>query len=46
MEKIDKAQAVEILEEISLLLELKGENIFKVRAFPMRRASSRGTLQI
>ena len=33
MEKIDKAQAVEILEEISLLLELKGENIFKVRAF-------------
>lgn len=30
---IDKAKAVEILEEISLLLELKGENVFKVRAF-------------
>ena len=30
---IDKTKAVEILEEISLLLELKGENVFKVRAF-------------
>lgn len=33
MEKIDRAKAVEILEEISLILELKGENVFKVRAF-------------
>ncbi len=31
--RIDKTKAVEILEEISLLLELKGENVFKVRAF-------------
>src|SRR5438132_37864 len=33
MEKIDKKKASAILEEISLLLELKGENIFKIRAF-------------
>ncbi len=33
MGKIDKTRAIEILEEIATLLELKNENVFKVRAF-------------
>lgn len=30
---IDRQEAIEILEEIALLLELKGENTFKIRAY-------------
>ncbi|MFO8027752.1 MAG: hypothetical protein R6U56_08820, partial [Opitutales bacterium] len=30
---MDKADIVEILEEIAVLLELKGENPFKIRAY-------------
>jgi DNA polymerase (family 10) len=31
--KMDKSQVVEILREISTLLEMKGENVFKIRAY-------------
>jgi DNA polymerase (family X) len=30
---MNKNQVAEILEEIAVLLELKGENVFKIRAF-------------
>ncbi len=33
MQTIDKSQAIEILREIAILLELKNENVFKIRAF-------------
>jgi DNA polymerase (family 10) len=32
-EKIDKEKVIQILEEIGILLELKNENLFKVRAY-------------
>ena len=33
MGKIDKEQAIQILEQIAVLLEMKDANIFKIRAF-------------
>ena len=33
MEMMDKSQVIQILEEVAVLLELKNENVFKIRAF-------------
>lgn len=33
MEKINKTQVIEILEQIAAIMELKNENVFKIRAF-------------
>lgn len=41
---MDKAQIVDVLEEIGALLELKGENTFKVRAY-QNGARALGTLE-
>ena len=35
MARLDKKQIIEILSEISSLLEIRDENIFKIRAYEM-----------
>ena len=40
---MDKREVVRILEEIALLLELKGENPFKVRAYTTAARALEGT---